>query len=111
MLLQQARAVHRKKWAAKHEHEELKAGNWLELVLALLRKKTKEEWTEKHRNAARLLCFGRRMGAEEAPCNKEEGTERHRLFHCPVWHELRRGIAEALRKCEQKVRTSKKEWR
>ena len=55
MLLQQARTVYWKKWAAKHEHEELKEGLWLELALALLRKKTKEVWTEKHRNVARKL--------------------------------------------------------
>ena len=55
MLLQQARTVYWKKWAAKHEYEELKEGIWLEPALALLRKKTKEDWTEKHRNVARTL--------------------------------------------------------
>ena len=39
-----------KEWAAKHEHEELKEGVWLEPELALLRKKVKENRTEKHRN-------------------------------------------------------------
>ena len=39
MLLQQARAVYWKKWAAKHENEELKEGMLLEPALALLRKK------------------------------------------------------------------------
>ena len=48
MLLQQTRTVYWKKWAPKHEYEELKEGIWLEPALALLRKKTKEEWTEKH---------------------------------------------------------------
>ena len=42
MLLQQARTVCWKKWAAKHLYEELKEGIWLEPALALLRKKTKE---------------------------------------------------------------------
>ena len=48
MLLQQARKVHWKKWAAKHEYEELKEGTWLEPALALLSKKTKEDcsWKE-----------------------------------------------------------------
>ena len=55
MLLQRARTVHWKKWAAKHEIEELKEGVWLEPVLALLRKKTKRDWTENHRNVARNL--------------------------------------------------------
>ena len=33
-------SVYWKKWAAKHEYEELKEGIWLEPALALLRKKT-----------------------------------------------------------------------
>ena len=41
MLLHQARTVYWKKWAAKHELEELKEGVWLEPALTLLRKKTK----------------------------------------------------------------------
>ena len=44
-----------KKWAAKHEYEELKEGAWLEPELALLGKKVKENWTEKHRNVARKI--------------------------------------------------------
>ena len=31
---------------AKHEYEELKEGVWLEPALALLRKKTKGDWTK-----------------------------------------------------------------
>ena len=38
------------------------------------------------------------------------GTEKHRLYHCLVWHEIRRWIL-AFRKLEQKARTSKKEWK
>ena len=38
MLLQQARTVYWKKWAAKLEYEELKEGTWLERALALPRK-------------------------------------------------------------------------
>ena len=64
MHLQHARTVYWKKWAAKHENEELK-GIWVEPALALLRKKTKEEWTEKHRNVARKLALEGRLGAEE----------------------------------------------
>ena len=48
-IVQQARNVCWKKWAAKHEYEELKEGIWLEPALALVRKKTKE----KRRNVAR----------------------------------------------------------
>ena len=42
MLLKQARSAYWKKWAAKHEYEELKEGVWLEPALALLRQKTKK---------------------------------------------------------------------
>ena len=43
-------------------------------------------------------------------CQLEEGTEKHRLYHCPECHEVRRAIPEAFRKFEQKAKTSKKEW-
>ena len=55
MLVQRARSVYRKKWAAKHEYEEVKEGVWLEPAPALSRKKVREEWTEKHRNVARKI--------------------------------------------------------
>ena len=55
MLVQSARSVHWKKWAAKHEYEELKEGAWLEPGLAFLRKNVKENWTAKHRNVARKI--------------------------------------------------------
>ena len=35
MLIQRARSVYWKKWAAKHQHEELKEGAWLEPALQL----------------------------------------------------------------------------
>ena len=37
VLLKQARMVYWKKWAAKHEYEELKEGLWLEPPQAVLR--------------------------------------------------------------------------
>ena len=43
--------------AAKNEDEELKEGIWLEPAVALLRKKTKEGWTDKHRSTARKLIL------------------------------------------------------
>ena len=55
MLVQKSRSVYWKKWAAKHEYEELKEGAWLEPGLALLRKKVRENWTENHRNVARKI--------------------------------------------------------
>ena len=54
-LVQQAGSVYWKKWAAKHEYEELKEGIWLEPALTLLRKKTKKGLTERHRHVARKL--------------------------------------------------------
>ena len=119
MLLQQAR----KKWAAKHECEELKEGIWLEPALALLRKKTNEEWTEEHRKVARKLVLeggwvqkkvfdiGWSDERECQACHKEEGTAKHRLYRCPEWYEVRREIPEAFRKWVQKARTSKEEWK
>ena len=38
-----------------------------------------------------------------------EGTEKHRLYHWPEWHAVRRDIPESFRKWEQKARMSKKE--
>ena len=55
MLLQRARSVYWKKWAAKHGYEKLKEGAWLEPGVALLPKTVKENWTEKHRNVARKI--------------------------------------------------------
>ena len=112
-----------KKLAAKHEYEELKEGAWLEPGLALLRKKVKENWTEKHRNVARkiflekgwtqkrLFDSGWSDVSQCQVCQIEEGTEKHRLYHCPEWYKVRRENPEAFRKLEQKVRTSKKEWK
>ena len=95
MVLHQARAVCWKKWAAKHEYEELKESIWLEPALALLRKKTKGEWTEKHRNVARKLVLEGGWVQKKLydinwwdksvcqACHKEEGTEKHRLYQSP----------------------------
>ena len=73
VLLQQARTVYWKKWAAKHEYEELKEGISLELALALMRKKTKEDWTEKHRNVATKLVW------KEAVCRNDSSTKVGRM--------------------------------
>ena len=57
MLVQRARSVCWKKWAAKREPAELKEGAWIEPPLALLRKKAKRVWTEEHHNAARKFSW------------------------------------------------------
>ena len=99
-----------KKWAAKHGYEELEEGAWLEPGLALLRQKVKENWSEKHRNAAskifleggwtqkRLFDVDWSDISKCQACQKEEGTEKPRLCHCPEWHEVRREIPEVFRK-------------
>ena len=81
MFLKQAGSTCWRKWTAKHEYEELNEGMCLEPALALLRRKTKEEWTDKHRNVARKLVLEggwvpRRIF--DIGCHKEEGTEKHR---------------------------------
>ena len=53
MLLEQARMVYWKRWAAKHECGVLKARGWLDPIQAMLRRKAKETWTDKQRNVTR----------------------------------------------------------
>ena len=89
-LVQRDRSVHWKKWAAKHEYEELKEGVW----------KVKENWTEKHRNVSRKIFLEggwtqKRLfdiswsDVSQCPaCRVEEGTEKHRLYHCPGWYRV-----------------------
>ena len=112
-----------RKWAAKHEYEELKEGIWLEPALDLWRRKTEDEWTDKHRHVARKLvldggCVQKRLfdicwsdESEWQAYHKAKGTENHRLYHCPEWYEVRREIPGACRKWEQKAQTSQKEWK
>ena len=64
MLLKRARLTYWKKWAAKHEYEELEEGIWLEPALALLRRRT-EESTNKKTSCCKDAGAGRRMGAEK----------------------------------------------
>ena len=51
--------------------------------------------------------IGRSDESKCQACHKEEGTEKHRLYQCPEWYEVRREIPEAFSKWEQKARTSK----
>ena len=115
--------MHWKKWTATHEYEELKEGAWLEPTPAFSRKKVKENWTEKHCNVARkifleegwtqkrMFDIGWSNVSQCQACQIEDGTEKHRLHHCPEWYRVRREISEAFRKSEQNARTSKKEWK
>ena len=102
MLVQRARSVYWKKWAAKHEYELLLEGASLEPGLALLREKVRENWTEKHRNAARKLFLeggwaqkrlfdvGWSGTSQCQACQTEKHTEKHRVYHCPEWQGIRR---------------------
>ena len=58
MFLKQARTVHWKKWAATHEHEELKEGccGWSRSKLCC-EERHNEVWTDKHRNVTRKLVI------------------------------------------------------
>ena len=58
MLLRQARIVYWKRWAAKHECEELTEGVWLEPIQAMMRRTISEAWTDKHRHVTRKLVVG-----------------------------------------------------
>ena len=110
MLVLRAQSVYRKKLAAKREHEWLKEGAWLEPAQALLRKKAKGDWTGKHRNVARkifleggltqkrLFDIGWSDVSQCQACQLEEGTEKHRLYHCSERHAIRRDNPESFRK-------------
>ena len=81
-----------------------------------MRKKVKENWTEKHRNVARkifleggwtqktLFDIGWSDVSQCQACRMEEGTEKHRLYHCSEWHEIRREIVEAFTQSGSKKR-------
>ena len=91
--------------------------------MALLRKKMNGDWTEKHRNVARKLLpekgwvqtrlfdTGWSDESECQACHQEEGTEKHWLYFCPEWYEVRREIPQASKKWEQEAKTSKREWK
>ena len=68
MLMKEAWSTCWKKWAAKHEYEELKEGFLARASsVSLLRRKTKDEWTDKNRHVARKLVL-------------EGGSVKKRLF-------------------------------
>ena len=119
MLLKRTRMVYWKKWAAKHELEALKEGVWMEPQRAMLRRKTNTqaptrdeeigregEWVQK-----RLYNVGWSDEKKCRGCNKEEGTEKHRLYHGPCWKEVRNQIPEDWGEMGAKAKTSKKDWK
>ena len=66
----------------------------------MLRRETSELWTVEHRNLVRKLVveggwvqksmydIGWLDEKKCRACDKAEGTERHRLYHCPSWWEV-----------------------
>ena len=42
-------------------------------------------------------------------CNKQGGTEKHILYHCPCWKEIRSQIPQKLRKCSPPQMIAKSE--
>ena len=66
ILVQHARSVYWKKWAAKHEHEELKEGNLAGAGSGIAVEETKRRVVRKASTCGQKIGFGRRLGAEEA---------------------------------------------
>ena len=109
MLLKQAKLVYWKKWAAKRGCGELKRV-WLEPIRALLRRKTNEARTDRHRNVMKKLVveggwvqqrmydIGWSGETRCRGCHEEESMEKHRLYHCPSWREARNQIPEGVEK-------------
>ena len=116
MLVQRARSVYWKKWAAKHEHEELNEGSVARTSSGSLAKESEGwigpksivmwperfSWKEDGRKRDFSILAGRGV-SQCLACRMEKGTEKHRLYHCSEWHEIRQKIPEASRKWEQKA--------
>ena len=125
MLIQRGREVQCEKdvnSAAKHECEELKEGVWVEPTLVMQKKEVErvvdeqapqrdEEvgdgvgWVPKRLHDIEWSDDKMRRG-----CGMEEGTEKHRLHHCPEWKEVRTQRPEELRSWEQRGQPSKENW-
>ena len=105
-------------------NEELKEGAWLEPGLALLRKKVKDNWTEKHR---KLLPgrFSWKVGGRKRDCSRLAGRMLVNVKHAN-WRKAQKGtgcttvqngtksggqLRRPSESGEQNARTSKKEWK
>ena len=83
-------------------------------------KKTNDAWTDKHRNALtklaveegwvqrRLHDIGWSDKKKWRGCHKEESTEKHRLYHCSYWKEVRNQIREKLANVTKRPRFQRK---
>ena len=87
---------------------------WLEANPSVVAEEAQRSLGLHHRNVTRKLVveggwvqqfvydigFVERM--EVKGCSQEEGTEKHRLYHCPSWREVRYHIQEGLENREQR---------
>ena len=104
LFLKQARTVYWKKWAAKHQCEELKEGVWPEPLQASDTSKN-DQRSERRMGAEKMIrhwSVGRRNWRG---CIKEEGTAKHRLNHCPSRRKVRNQIPEGWETWEQRAQT------
>ena len=112
MFLKQARSAYWKKLAActsTKKRRKVYGSSQLRLCCG---RKQRKSGLKKHRNVARKLGCGRRLGMSvNVKLARWRKAQKHRLYNCPEWHEVRREIPEAFRKWEQKARTSRKEWK
>ena len=87
----------------------------------MFRRKINEAWTDKNRNVTRKLVVkggwvqkrlydtGWSDEKKCRGCNKEEGTEKHRLCHCPLLTEIRNQIPRRLGDVGAEVKNSKRD--
>ena len=89
----------------------MKEGAWLEPGLALLRKKVMENWRniflERGWTQKRLFDIGWSDVSQCQACQLEEGTEKHRLHHCPEWYEIKKVGAKG-ENVEERVEVAKR---
>ena len=85
MLLQHATSVYWKKWAARHEHEELKEEYWAGAGSGIAGEEN-EGRVDGKASKQTLFDIGWSDKSEYQACHKEKGTEQHRLHHCPEWY-------------------------
>ena len=118
VLLKQAKMVCWKSWAAKHACEELKEGVWLEPIQAVLRRKTNESWTDKHRNVMRKLVVegwvqNRLYDIGWSDEKKQRLQQRGKARRSTGCTFCRHGnqIPEGLGNWERRAKTPKEDWK
>ena len=97
LWIQRTKEVQWKKWAAKHECEELKEGVWIDPVPVMQDRKWSATRTSKHRNGMRKLGIEggwvqkklENIGWSDEKMSRgcEKCTEKHRFYRCPGWRD------------------------